>query len=189
MRQEEMSILDCNVPQADEPIFEHLLRVYGSETNDTIAMWMRFSPEQLRYRPDAQSMTVEEIFKDQLLSERQFFSEFLNSAEPDAEKTLPAKATPKGYCEKLRELAIPRLAYLAICSQSWWLQKVKFFDVDRERIWVFWRRVTNAAHHRGQLSVYLRLLGQDVPATQGAPADEQWQRQDAKRKSVEAAGR
>jgi uncharacterized damage-inducible protein DinB len=187
MKLEEMSILDCNVPQADEPIFEHMLRIYGSETNKTIAMWMRFLPEHLGFRPDEKSMTVEEIFKHQLLSERRFFSEFLNSAEPASDAVLPENLSAKGYSDRLRELAIPRLAFMAICSQKWWLEKVKFFDVERERIWIFWRRVVHTAHHRGQLSVYLRLLGQDVPATYGPSADETWEGA-TPTVSVEAAG-
>jgi hypothetical protein len=43
--------------------------------------------------------------------------------------------------------------------------RVRFFDVERERIWVFWRRVLHIAHHRTQLTVYLRLLIAKCPST------------------------
>lgn len=34
--------------------------------------------------------------------------------------------------------------------------------------------VMHAAHHRGQLSVYLRLMGEKVPSIYGPSADEPW---------------
>jgi hypothetical protein len=63
-----------------------------------------------------------------------------------------------------------------------------FFDVQRQRIWIFWRRVLHTAHHRTQLSVTLRLLDRPVPATYGPTADVTWTGADPTR-SVEAAGR
>jgi hypothetical protein len=41
----------------------------------------------------------------------------------------------------MRELAEPRLSFFAKQTEAWWTEKVPFFDVIRERIWVFWRRV------------------------------------------------
>ena len=51
---------------------------------------------------------------------------------------------------------------------------MKFFDVERARIWVFWRRVLHTAHHRTQLTVYLRLLDRPVPPIYGPTADVTW---------------
>jgi hypothetical protein len=51
---------------------------------------------------------------------------------------------------------------------------VPFFDVRRQRIWVFWRRVLHTAHHRAQVGVCLRLLEDRVPATYGPTADVTW---------------
>ena len=49
-----------------------------------------------------------------------------------------------------------------------------FFDVRRQRIWVFWRRVLHTAHHRAQVGVALRLLEDRVPPTYGPTADVTW---------------
>jgi len=73
-------------------------------------------------------------------------------------------------------------------DQEWWLTVVPFFDVERERIWIFWRRVLHTTHHRTQLTVYLRLLDKRVPSTYGPTADVTWKGADPTR-SVEAAGR
>jgi hypothetical protein len=51
---------------------------------------------------------------------------------------------------------------------------VPFFDVRRQRIWVFWRRVLHTAHHRAQVGVCLRILEDRVPATYGPTADVTW---------------
>jgi len=48
------------------------------------------------------------------------------------------------------------------------------FDVERQRIGIFWRRVLHSAHHRTQLTVYLRLLGKPVVSTYGPTADITW---------------
>jgi hypothetical protein len=86
------------------------------------------------------------------------------------------------------ELARPRLEFMAERDEQWWLTVVPFFDARRERIWIFWRRVLHTAHHRTQLTVYLRLLGKAVPSTYGPTADVSWQGADPTT-TVEAAGR
>jgi hypothetical protein len=68
------------------------------------------------------------------------------------------------------------------------MEEVPFFDVKRQRIWVFWRRVLHSCHHRTQLTVYLRLLNKPVMSVYGPTADQSWEGADPTT-SVEAAGR
>jgi uncharacterized damage-inducible protein DinB len=183
-----VAIPDAEVPRAARPVFQHLLDTYASETNKVISVWREFSAADLPFRPHPRSATVQDIFKHQLLSERRFFGEFLGLPEPPAEQAAPQGQSPEEYIARMRELALPRLSVLAGKAEEWWLEVVPFFDVQRERIWIFWRRVLHTAHHRTQLSVYLRLLGQGVPPTYGPTADVTWEGADPTR-SVEAAGR
>ena len=110
--------------------------------------------------------------------------------EPPVESLLPPGEAPgvAGYVERLVALARARLPALAAGDESFWLAEVPFFDVRRERIWVFWRRVLHTAHHRTQLTVYLRLLGRRVPPVYGPTADATWTGADPTA-SVDAAGR
>ena len=124
----------------------------------------------------------------QLLSERRFFSEFLGLPEPPASGVLPQGGELRDFTRRMGELALPRLAFLARQDEGWWLAKARFFDVERERIWIFWRRVLHTAHHRTQLTVYLRLLGKRVPSTYGPTADVTWEGADPTH-TPEAAGR
>lgn len=162
------------VPRATSPRFQHLLDTYASETNKVQSVWSSFTDAELDWRPDARSSTVREILRHQLLSERRFFGVFLQVPEPEAPTVLPVHEDLGSYCARMTSLARPRLAFLANRTEEWWHLDVTFFDVTRERIWVFWRRVLHTAHHRTQLAVYLRLLDRPVPSSYGPTADVTW---------------
>lgn len=176
------------IPKASSPIFQHMLDIYTSETNKVISVWREFRAADMPYRPHPHASSVEEIMKHQLLSERRFFGEFLGLPEPEPSRILPEGRSPEDYAGRMRELAVPRLAFFAAQDEEWWLQRVSFFDVVRERIWIFWRRVLHTTHHRTQLTVYLRLLNRPVPSTYGPTADVTWKGADPTH-SAEAAGR
>jgi uncharacterized damage-inducible protein DinB len=189
MQYDYTAIADSAVPHASNPIFQHLLDTYASETSKVVSVWREFAPQDMSFKPADRSSSVLDIMKHQLLSERRFFAEFIGlPGEPEPAAVMPQELTPQGFCQRNEELCKPRLERLAACDQTWWLEVVPFFDVQRERIWVFWRRVLHTAHHRTQLSVYLRLLGKRVVSNYGPTADVTWQGADPTR-SVEAAGR
>ena len=104
------------------------------------------------------------------------------------EDVLPAPLTVAAATTRLCDLALPRLSYLAAQPEPWWVVRVPFFDVERERIWIVWRRILHTAHHRTQLSVYLRLLDRRVPPTYGPTADATWDGADPTT-TVDAAAR
>lgn len=164
-----------DVPRAAEPLLQHVLDIYAGETNKTASVWNQFADGDLGYRPHPRSSTAGEVMSHQLLSERRFFAEFLGLPEPPANAVLPADKAVPAFSARLVELARPRLNFLAAQSNSWWLETTRFFDVNRERIWIFWRRVLHSAHHRTQLSVYLRLLNKPVVPVYGPTADVTWE--------------
>jgi hypothetical protein len=182
------AITDAEVPRAANPVFQHVLDTYASETNKVVAVWRCFAPEDMDYRPDEKSSTVREILKHQLLSERRFFAEFVGTPEPPAAEVLPGVLEPGPCVERLVELARPRLHFFSWQTAKWWMEQVPFFGSPRERIWIFWRRVLHTCHHRTQLAMYLRMLGKPVPSVYGPTADDTWDGADPTR-SVEAAGR
>ena len=181
-------IPDSSVPRAALPWAQHVLDTYAGEINKVVSVWRGFEDDDLAYRPHERSSSVGEILKHQLLSERRFFGEFLGIAEPAPGDVLPPAATIIACATRLVELAVPRLGLLATQPEAWWLGRVPFFDVERDRLWIFWRRVLHTAHHRTQLTVYLRLLGRPVPSTYGPTADVTWSGADPTL-GVDAAGR
>ena len=183
-----VAIADSDIPRAADPLFQHLLDTYASETNKVIAVWRGFAPEDLGFRPHPKSSTVADILKHQLLSERRFFGEFVGTPEPEAAAVLPKTQELDAYIRRMEELARPRLAFFAAPPAEWWMEEVPFFGVPRQRMWVFWRRVLHTCHHRTQLTVYLRLLNRPVMSVYGPTADQSWEGADPTT-SVEAAAR
>lgn len=179
---------ESSVPRARVALLQHAIDTYVSETNKVGAMWSCFDDADLDFRPHAKSASVGDILKHQLLSERRFFGEFLGSTEPPPNQVLPTPLTVARCVGRHQELAAARLSFLATRDEGWWTTRVPFFDVVRERAWIFWRRVLHTAHHRTQLAVYLRLLNRPVPATYGPTADVSWTGADPTT-SVEAAAR
>ena len=182
------AIPDRDIPAAREPLFQHVLDTYASETNKVASVWSAFEDADLAYRPHPRSSSVGDILKHQLLSERRFFAEFLGAPEPAPGDVLPDPLTTRSARERLVTLARPRLGFLAAQPATWWTSRVGFFDVERERGWIVWRRVLHTAHHRTQLTVYLRMLERAVPPTYGPTADLRWDGADPTT-TVDAAGR
>jgi uncharacterized damage-inducible protein DinB len=183
-----IAIRESEIPKSNSPLFQHLLETYASETNKVVATWREFRVLNLDFKPHSKSSSVRDIMKHQLLSERRFFGEFLGTPEPKPEAVLPASVEVDVCCARLVELARSRLEFFAVQTEPWWFEVAPFFDVHRERIWIFWRRVLHTCHHRTQLTVYLRMLGRPVPSTYGPTADVTWQGADPT-DSVDAAGR
>jgi uncharacterized damage-inducible protein DinB len=165
-----------DVPRARRPILQHLVDTYASETNKLGALWRELRDDHLEFRLHPRSSSIRQILVHQILSERRFFAEFIGLAEPPVESLLPPGDPPpvRTYLERGIALARARLAPLADTDETFWLAEVPFFDVKRQRIWVFWRRVLHTAHHRAQLGDCLRLLNVRVPATYGPTADVTW---------------
>jgi uncharacterized damage-inducible protein DinB len=183
-------IAEHDVPRAGRPILQHLVETYASETNKLAAVWSELRDDQLEFRLHPRSSSVRQILTHQILSERRFFAEFIGLAQPPVESLLPPGDAPpvEAYVERVLALARARLAPLADTDEQFWLAEVPFFDVQRQRIWVFWRRVLHTAHHRAQVGDCLRLLGARVPATYGPTADVTWSGADPTT-SLDAAGR
>ena len=188
MQYEDSVINDADVPVASAPTFQHLVKTYASEVNKLNSVWREFAAEDLAFKPHPRSSSVGEVMEHELLSERRFFGEFLGFPEVPAQEVLPAERTPASYATRMVQLSRERLQFLATQDEDWWLTVVPFFDVERERIWIFWRRVLHTAHHRAQLGVYLRLLDKTVPSVYGPTADVRWEGADPTR-SVAAASR
>jgi len=182
------TLSEPDIPRTAPRTFQHLVDTYAGEITKVAAIWHPFSDSDLDYRPHPRSSTVREIMQHELLSGRRFFGEFLGAPEPPAEHVLPKVISVASCSERLVALARPRLMFLVNQEENWWLEPRPFFDVKRERIWIFWRRILHTAHHRAQLSVYLRLLNKPVPPTYGPTADRTWKGADPTN-STEAAGR
>jgi uncharacterized damage-inducible protein DinB len=191
MHYDYIAIPDAEIPRAAEPIFEHVLHTYASEANKTVSVWRAVPDNLLDFKPHQKTNAIRIILVHQLLSERRFFSQFVGTEEPPVEELLPSGETPpvSAYIDKYLGLVRGRLPQLAAGTTSWWLEQRNFFGaLQRERIWVFWRRVLHTCHHRTQVQTWLRLADQHVPAIYGPSGDVKWDEADPTY-SLEAAKR
>jgi len=84
---------------------------------------------------------------------------------------LPGQETRLAFLEHYAAVSDERLVSLAAKDDGWFEESTQFFDVPRSRAWVLVRRFTHSAHHRGQLTAYLRSWGQSLYSTYGPTAD------------------
>jgi uncharacterized damage-inducible protein DinB len=176
------AIPDAEIPRAVEQVFQHVVTTYASESNKTVSMWRAIPDGLLDFKPHEKTNTIRTILVHQLLSERRFFTQFVGTEEPPVEELLPSgeRPTSEAYIERYTWLVKRRLPQLAQGSVAWWLESRLFFGgVERERIWVFWRRVLHTCHHRTQVQSWLRLAGHEpVPAIYGPSGDVKWDESD-----------
>jgi uncharacterized damage-inducible protein DinB len=156
------------MPDATDSTYAFLLDTYETEILKIAGIWSAFPDEALGFRPSPKSRTVFEQMEHQVQSEGRWMSTMLGIDTGDPN---PAEKSKRGYIEKYRADAARRLAALRAKPDSWWREPAAFFDVPRSRAWIFTRRINHSAHHRGQLIVYLRLLGLPVPSVYGPTAD------------------
>ncbi|HEV2341427.1 MAG TPA: DinB family protein [Candidatus Acidoferrales bacterium] len=148
--------------------YSFLLDTYETEILKIITIWSAFPDSSMDFRPAAQSRTVIEQFEHQLQSEGGWMVKMFGIDLGDLN---PEKRTKQACIAKYQSDATRRLEILITKPDSWWEEQVAFFDVQRSRAWIFVRRLNHSAHHRGQLIVYLRVLGLRVPSVYGPTAD------------------
>src|SRR5580692_4516831 len=115
MHNDFIAIPDADVPQAVEPVFQHVLTTYASEANKTVGVWRAVRDDLLDFKPHEKTNPIRTIMVHQLLSERRFFGQFVGTEEPAVEDLLPTSDKPAvaAYIEKYVGLAKRRLPQLA----------------------------------------------------------------------------
>ena len=153
---------------AEKTHYEFLLETYETEILKIVGTWAAFPESAMEFRPAPKSRSVVEQMEHQVQSEGRWMKTML---EIDTGDPNPRERTQKVFIEKYREDATRRLEILRKRPEAWWEETANFFDVVRSRAWIMTRRISHSSHHRGQLIVYLRVLGLRVPSVYGPTAD------------------
>jgi len=128
-----------------------------------------FRDEEIEWRPEARGRSVHEQMVHQCVSEHNWMVKMF-AIEVKAPH-LPEFETRPAFLRTYAESSWQRLEKLQSLPEEWFEQEISFFDVKRSRAWVLVRRIAHSAHHRGQLTAYLRTLGHDLYSTYGPTAD------------------
>ncbi len=149
--------------------FDCFADTYETERLKTLSVWSAFIDADMEFRPAPRIRTPHEHMVHQCVSEDNWMKSMLSieSGMPQ----LPAQETRLEFLRHYAAASAKRLGLLREKPQAWFEENTAFFEVPRTRSWIMLRRLTHSAHHRAQLTVYLRLLGRPVYSTYGPSAD------------------
>jgi uncharacterized damage-inducible protein DinB len=152
--------------------YDFLIDSYDTERIKTLSVWSEFRDDDLRVRPrtdDARGRSVLEHLVHQCISENNWFRDMLG-IDVDA-PPLPAIETRIEFIRRYAEDSSRRVERLRGTDDAWWESSAMFFAVARSRAWIMTRRLAHTAHHRGQQTAMLRMLGRSLHSTYGPTAD------------------
>ena len=149
--------------------YEFLIETYRTERLKTLSVWSQVPDARMTFRPEPRARTPHEHMVHQCVSEDTWMRTMLGIAV--SRPALPSEERKETFLEHYAAVSAERLAQLASKPDEWFEEETGFFDVRRSRAWVLTRRFTHSAHHRGQLTVYLRMWGQALYSTYGPTAD------------------
>ncbi|MFO1078144.1 MAG: DinB family protein [Planctomycetota bacterium] len=160
------------VPGAASGTFAFLVETYRTEVEKTLSVWSMFDDGDLRRRPvdgDRRGRCLLEHMVHQCVGENGWFANMLGIAVPGP--VTPAVETRAAFVASYAAAAAARLSALAEKDDAWWGGTATFFGEARSRAWIMVRRIAHTAHHRGQQTVLLRLVGKALHSTYGPTAD------------------
>jgi uncharacterized damage-inducible protein DinB len=146
-----------------------LIESYDTERLKTLTVWSEFSDAEIDHRAAPYARTPREHMVHQCVSEDTWMRSMLGIH--NSQPALPPAEDRLTFIRHYGDASAERLSAIRAMPADWWQEGVAFFDVTRARAWVFLRRLTHSAHHRGQLTMCLRLLGKPLYSTYGPTAD------------------
>jgi uncharacterized damage-inducible protein DinB len=149
--------------------YAFLTESYRTERLKTLSVWSQVPDARMTFRPEPRARTPHEHMVHQCVSEDTWMRNMLDIAV--SRPALPAAESRRAFVEHYAAASDERLTAILAKDDEWFEAETRFFDVMRSRAWVLTRRMTHSAHHRGQLTVYLRLWGQSLYSTYGPTAD------------------
>jgi uncharacterized damage-inducible protein DinB len=160
---------------------QQFLDAYEREHAITMKVLRAFPPSKAELKPHPMSKSARELAWIFVL-ERGLATAGLANAFASGNAGGPAPAAPAEWAEVLSSLEAAHVDFRDAFSQytdEQLLEPIKFFAgpktlMDIPRIDFAWFVMSDQIHHRGQLSVYLRMSGAKVPSIYGPSADEPW---------------
>jgi uncharacterized damage-inducible protein DinB len=149
--------------------YDFLIDTFQTERIKTLSVWSQFRDSDMNFRPEPRARTPHEHMVHQCVSEDTWMRTMLDI--DTGEPPLPKQENRLNFLTIYVNVSEKRLLRLRTKPESWFEEMTNFFSVERSRAWVLVRRIAHTAHHRGQLTTYLRLLGRELYSTYGPTAD------------------
>jgi uncharacterized damage-inducible protein DinB len=156
---------------------EQFLNVLEREFPTTIKVLRAFPPQKADIKPHAKSRSAKDLAWNFVIEEKAS-AQALDGAI-DLKRMPPAPASLQDVIstfEKEHRAFVERIKKTPEAELN---KPVKFFTGpkqmgDMRKMDVLWFMLMDSVHHRGQMSVYLRMADGKVPSIYGPTADEPW---------------
>lgn len=154
---------------------EFFLQRWTEEYSTFLKVFNALPKDKPDFRPHPRSRSAAELVW-LLVLEEQACSEWINSGTVDWKVPPPSRGLEEMTAdyERAHEELAARLQKLD--DKTWEEKKVRLLSEDQvyelSLAEMLWGVLFDAIHHRGQLSVYLRMMGGKVPAIYGPSADD-----------------
>ncbi|MEO7964789.1 MAG: DinB family protein [Gemmatimonadaceae bacterium] len=160
---------------------EQFLRAYNREHETTMRVLRAFPADKMDFRPHETSKSARELAWV-FVSERGLGTMVFNNAFAENKPAGRAPEPPNDWDAILTALDSSHRDFSELVRTTpdeEMLGLVKFFTAphtlgDYSRIEFAWFLLHDEIHHRGQFSVYLRMVGGKVPSIYGPTRDEPW---------------
>jgi uncharacterized damage-inducible protein DinB len=154
------------------------LQTFQRECETTLKVLRAYPADKGEYRPHEKSRTAKDLAWT--FSKEQELAEQAMKGALDFSKPMPPAPATFAECIAAFEGAsrdtVKRVSQISEGELNGSMQ----FPIgpgkmgDFRRMDILWTTLMDQIHHRGQLSVYLRLAGGKVPSIYGPTADEPW---------------
>jgi len=149
--------------------FSFVADTYDTERLKILSVWSQIPDGQMQVRPEPRARSPLEHMVHQCMSEDGWMKNMLGIDV--GLPVLPSEETRLAFITHYAAVSAARLEVLRQKPDAWFQEPTSFFDTTRSRAWVLVRRFTHSAHHRGQLTAYMRMWGQPLFSTYGPTAD------------------
>lgn len=162
------------------PQLESFVRTWEREFQTTLRVFTNYPADRLAYRPHEKSMTAHELLWTIPLVEKKFIGGCLRGRIKlgrDGREAAPK--TKQALIREYKKIHRTMVKKVGAAGETLFSKTIKFYLAkgkigDVKVGWLLWDILHDHIHHRGQLSVYLRLVGARVPSIYGPSADEPW---------------
>jgi uncharacterized damage-inducible protein DinB len=160
---------------------QQFLQSYEREHETTMRLLRAYPPEESELKPHPKLKSARELAFI-FVGEANLGIAGLNNAFASGNPGGPRPAVPEKWEDVLSAVETAHVEFRRVFesfTDEQLMEPIKFFVGpktlgDYSRIGFAWFLLSDQIHHRGQLSIYLRMAGGKVPSIYGPTADEPW---------------
>lgn len=151
---------------------EFFLQTREREHATTIKVLEHFPKEHGAFAPHERSNSAQKLFWTFVIEEKINLSAIQNELKDFKSSDEPMPETLDEMIARYKEVFAQSQKALQELPEESYRNVVDFFFGPMPLIDILWFMLLDSVHHRGQLSVYIRMAGGKVPSIYGPSADD-----------------